>query len=74
MAASNRYKYILATGNWQSSFEKAVTDKLNEGWSLYGDPFFAKGLYCQAMTFYDALPTPVFRLQAFDQVEEVGHA
>lgn len=76
--ATGKRKYILVTGAMASSIERAVTDKLNSGWSLYGDPFFAEGRYCQAMVYGDA---PF--LFSFDElgasrtmecVDEVGYA
>jgi hypothetical protein len=41
------YQTVMATTPQQ--FDTAVTKLLNEGWQLYGDPYFADRHFCQAL-------------------------
>lgn len=39
---------VISTGA-TDNFSEVVTKYLQQGWELWGDPFYANGNYCQAM-------------------------
>ena len=43
-------EYRIISTDKSDNFAEVVTKYLQQGWELWGDPFFANGNYCQAMT------------------------
>lgn len=49
-------QYLTIKEGWASdaTFDKYISTKLQEGWTLYGNPYIDKeGNYCQAMCHTD---------------------
>jgi hypothetical protein len=47
-----RTEYRLMGADNAPAFQRIVNDALQKSWVLYGNPFYADGMFRQAMTFY----------------------
>jgi hypothetical protein len=42
-------EYRVISTDKSDNFAEVVTKYLQQGWELYGDPFYASGNFCQAL-------------------------